>query len=285
MCRTVGAKFSVAFRAENQYRTGQPFTYIFCNASYTKHITATPDLRDANALSISSGSGTQSLAGMDPKCPPQRRRNLVAHLRTLLCDVLPGGACPAAALVAVRRASNARVEGATPLSMFWSSAQQIPCCPCWQTKKGRPIAIDKMPTARTATPGSISRTATRSRFLSRRWRQWDHNSTDATNSTRTHHARAFGWLLQGTGTTTRDQSRLCPKSLPEDVSSEDSSLEDMPSEDMSSEDMSPEDMSPEDMSSEDSSPEDMSSEDMLARQRHLGSARFHSWFGNDILVP
>ena len=102
MCRTVGAKFSVAFRAENQYRTGQPFTYIFCNASYTKHITATPDLRDANALSISSGSGTQSLAGMDPKCPPQRRRNLVAHLRTLLCDVVPGGACPAAALVAVR---------------------------------------------------------------------------------------------------------------------------------------------------------------------------------------
>lgn len=124
MCRTVGAKFSAAFRTENQYRTGQPFTYIFCNASCTKHVTATPDLRDVNALSISSGRGTQSLAGMDPKRPPQRRRNLVAHMRTLLCDVVPGGACPAAALVAVRRASNARVEGATPLSMFWSSAQQ-----------------------------------------------------------------------------------------------------------------------------------------------------------------
>ena len=84
--------------------------------------------------------------------------------------------------------------------------------------KGRLIAIEKMPTARTATPGSISRTATRSRFLSRLWRQWNHKSTDATNTTRTHHARAFGWLLQGTGTTTRDQSRSCPKSLSRRVS-------------------------------------------------------------------
>ncbi len=224
MCRTVGVKFSAAFRTENQYRTGQPFTYIFCNASYTKHITTIPDLRDVNALSISSGSGTQSLAGMDPKRPPQRRRNLVAHMRTLLCDVVPGGACPAAALVAVRRASNARVEGATPLSMFWSSAQQKRFASRARLKvqqrpsvasnqKGRPIAIEQMPTARNATPGSISRTVTRSRFLSRRWRQWDHNPTDATNSTRTHHARAIGCLLQGTGTTTRDQSRSCPKSL------------------------------------------------------------------------
>jgi hypothetical protein len=40
--------------------------------------------------------------------------------------------------------------------------------------KGRLIAIEKMPTARIATPGSISRTATRSRFLSRLWRQWNH---------------------------------------------------------------------------------------------------------------
>ena len=131
MCRTVGAKFSAAFRAENQYRTGQPFAYIFCNASYTKHITATPDLRDVNALSISSGSSTQSLAGMDPKRPPQRRRNLVAHMRTLLCDVVPGGACPAAALVAVRRASNARVGGAIPLSMFGARPNPLCVCESW----------------------------------------------------------------------------------------------------------------------------------------------------------
>ena len=85
-------------------------------------------------------------------------------------------------------------------------------------QKGRPIAIEKMPTARNATPLPISRTATRSRFSPRQWRQWNHNSTDATNSTRTHHARAFGWLLQGTGTTTRDQSRSCPKSLSRRVS-------------------------------------------------------------------
>lgn len=37
-----GLEISTVFRAGNHYRIGQPFAYIFCNASYKKHMTATP---------------------------------------------------------------------------------------------------------------------------------------------------------------------------------------------------------------------------------------------------
>ena len=88
----------------------------------------------------------------------------------------PCSATRCQAVHAVRRASNARVEGATPLSMFWSSTQP----PCVFVKVGSsylttmnkshavkpkgPIAIEKMPTVRNVTPRAGFSAAWRGRF-------------------------------------------------------------------------------------------------------------------------